>query len=200
MKHEDQAFLELERHGLLMQSDARLPSVSSIVAGSPIRGSWWAHPRGREIFGAIATLAEHPDVLAVKLVSRKMTLVHRRLWPALLAVARSDGPWQTRGLPATARSLLSRVRDERQLRTDRLSKGQAAAAKPLEERLLIHASEIHTETGAHAKVLESWPAWAARQGLASRTMPADEARRELERVVAALNERFDASGRLPWQD
>ncbi|HUR27834.1 MAG TPA: hypothetical protein VM509_06590 [Planctomycetota bacterium] len=79
----------LEEEGLLLLADAKWPSVASLVAGEPIRGSWWSHPRGKEIFRRQRELEAHEDVLVVKLVDRKLTFVHRRLWPALLAVARA---------------------------------------------------------------------------------------------------------------
>jgi hypothetical protein len=78
----------LVEHGMLLQS-ARgpVPSVVEIVVGAPIRGSWWAHTRSHEIFDALNTLVESPDVVRLRLVNGKVTLVHRRLWPALVRVA-----------------------------------------------------------------------------------------------------------------
>jgi hypothetical protein len=75
-------------HGMLLES-ARgpLPSVAEMVAGEPIRGSWWAHPSSHAIFDALNCLAESPDVVRMRLVNGKATLVHRRLWPALARVA-----------------------------------------------------------------------------------------------------------------
>src|SRR5262245_65698284 len=74
----------LIEHGMLLES-ARgpLPSVAEMIAGEPIRGSWWGHPAGHAIFDALNTLAESPDVVRTRLVNGKVTLVHRRLWPAL---------------------------------------------------------------------------------------------------------------------
>ncbi|MDA2934727.1 hypothetical protein MYX82_10350, partial [Acidobacteria bacterium AH-259-D05] len=42
-------FKQLQTWGLLLESDAILPSVSALVAGAPVRGSWWGHPRGDAI-------------------------------------------------------------------------------------------------------------------------------------------------------
>jgi len=44
----------VEEHGVVLAS-ARgpVPSVAEAVAGTPIRGSWWAHPRGKQIFAAL---------------------------------------------------------------------------------------------------------------------------------------------------
>jgi hypothetical protein len=78
----------LVEHGMLLQS-ARgpLPNVAELVAGEPIKGSWWGHPRGHAIFNTLAALDESPDVVRLRLVNGKVTLVHRRLWPALVRVA-----------------------------------------------------------------------------------------------------------------
>jgi hypothetical protein len=78
----------LDEHGMLFES-ARgpLPSVAELVAGGPIKGSWWSHPGGHEIFAAINELADSPDVVRTRLVGGKVTLVHRRLWPALVRLA-----------------------------------------------------------------------------------------------------------------
>jgi hypothetical protein len=61
-----------------------VPSVAEAVAGAPIRGSWWGHPKGRAIFAALTAIADSPDVLTCRLVEGKITFVHRRLWPAVV--------------------------------------------------------------------------------------------------------------------
>jgi hypothetical protein len=55
--------------------------------GGAIRGSWWGHPKGKEIFHAVKTIGASPNVLVCKLVEGKITYVHRRLWPALIKLA-----------------------------------------------------------------------------------------------------------------
>ncbi len=62
-------------------------SLVEAVIGEPIRGSWWAHPQGRQIFALTRAIRECPDVLVCRLVAGKITYVHRRLWPALVRVA-----------------------------------------------------------------------------------------------------------------
>jgi hypothetical protein len=78
----------LIEHGMLLES-ARgpLPNVAEMIAGEPIRGSWWSHPAGHAIFAALNSLAESPDVVRTRLVNGKVTLVHRRLWPAMVRAA-----------------------------------------------------------------------------------------------------------------
>jgi hypothetical protein len=79
----------VKRHGVVLQA-ARgpVPSLAEAIAGGPIRGSWWGHPRGKDIYRAAETICDSPEVLVCKLVDGKVTYVHRRLWPALVKLAR----------------------------------------------------------------------------------------------------------------
>ena len=87
MKVED-AIAFVERHGVVLQA-ARgpVPSLAEAIAGGPIRGSWWGHPKGKEIFHAAEAVGDSPDVLVCKLIEGRITYVHRRLWPALVKLA-----------------------------------------------------------------------------------------------------------------
>ena len=78
----------VERHGIVLQA-ARgpLPNLAEAIAGRTIRGSWWGHPKGKEIFRAVRAICASPDVLVCKLVEGKITYVHRGLWPALIKLA-----------------------------------------------------------------------------------------------------------------
>src|SRR5262245_40355677 len=105
MSDELRVVRELERIGLLLLHDKRLPSVSLLVAGEPVAGSWWSHPRGAEIFRVSEAIDDREDVVAVKLVARKVTFVHRPLWGALIGVGKSGEPWQTKALSSGARKL-----------------------------------------------------------------------------------------------
>jgi hypothetical protein len=91
----------VERAGVMLEA-ARgpVPSLAEAIAGGPIRGSWWSHPRGREIFALTRAVRESPDILVARLVGRHLTYVHRRLWPALVRIA-----------PRLARTRLARVRE-----------------------------------------------------------------------------------------
>jgi len=80
------------RHGVVLASGkGRVPNLAEAVAGAPIRGGWWGHPKGREIFRALQAAGDSPDVLCFRLVERKITFVHRRLWPALVRLAAELG-------------------------------------------------------------------------------------------------------------
>jgi hypothetical protein len=78
----------VKRHGVVLQA-ARgpVPSLAEAIAGGPIRGSWWGHAKGHEIFRIASAVSESPDVLVCKLVEGKVTYVHRRLWPALVKLS-----------------------------------------------------------------------------------------------------------------
>lgn len=78
----------LVEHGVLLES-ARgpIPNVAELVAGEPISGSWWGHHDSHAIFAEINELADSPDVVRLRLVKGKITLVHRRVWPALVRIS-----------------------------------------------------------------------------------------------------------------
>jgi hypothetical protein len=78
----------VREHGIVLQA-ARGPvaNLAEHVAGEPIRGSWWGHPSGHEIFAVLTRVLASPDVIATRLVDGKVTLIHRQLWPALVRVA-----------------------------------------------------------------------------------------------------------------
>jgi len=91
----------LRRHGVMLEA-ARgpVPNLADEIAGEPRRGSWWAHPRGHEIFAVTRAVRDSPDVLVTRLVNGRITYVHRRLWPALVRVA-----------PRLPRASIARVRE-----------------------------------------------------------------------------------------
>ena len=181
----------LRRNGLLLLTDAEFPSVTAIVAGEPVRGSWWSHPSGGDIFKVAEELDDDPDVLTLKLLSRKITFVHRSLYRAVLAVASAQEPWQLAGCSVAARALFRKVQRQGRVETT------GPEARVLEERLLVHGMQVHTERGSHARMVESWTEWAshARPG---RRMNPDAAKRELEERVALLNAQTGAKATVPW--
>ena len=190
-----------------MESDPKLPSVCTLITGAPLKGSWWSHPLAQTIFQVNEKLEDHPDVLMTKLVSGKVTFVHRALWPAIIAIGTSQETWQMEGLSASAQTLLKLVQAKGTLQTDQivLAKSEAArkikpgdVARELERKVLIHADQIHTASGAHAKVLETWEHWSKRTGFAQPSIPIDRAKADLEKRLRKLNEEFYGTARLPW--
>jgi len=194
----------LKRYGLLLQSDPKLPNVATIVAGEAIRGSWWTHSRCHEIYAVINRIAIDPDIVITKMISGKITYVQRELWPALVAVACSQEPWQRRGISQAARRLLKMVNQRGSLRTDQLQWPRTAkrspgdAARELECKLLVHGHQIHTERGAHTKYVESWQHWSTRVRVSRARVKPDNGKRMFERIVGDLNNRFRANATLPW--
>jgi len=150
--------------------------------------SWWAHPRGRAIFHTLNVLAEHPDILVTRLVQGKVTFVHRRLWAAVLAVGQSQAPWQFARLSAPARALLELAQRQGML----LASGKNV--KALEQRLLAHGEQVHTDAGHHAIRLESWTAWAERVGCQTSLAPS-VGQQALETALPALG---GSVAMLPW--
>jgi len=80
-----QALAYVRRHGVVLESaHGAAPSLAEEIAGGRIRGSWWSHAKGREIFSLTRAMRGSDDVLVCRLVDGKITYVHRRLWPALV--------------------------------------------------------------------------------------------------------------------
>jgi len=193
---------ELSRWGFLLESDPRLPSVTGLITGQRLRGSWWSHPLAHTIFRVNGLLEDHKDVLMTKLISGKITLVHRKFWPDLFAVGTARQPWQMKGLSTSARALLRLVDQKQSLSTDRLSwrhsKKPGDAARELEKKLLIHAERFHTNFGAHAKLLETWDHWAARAKFKAPAVPPEMSKKRLQTKLSQLNEQHGAAAKLPW--
>ena len=201
----EEVFGELQTWGVLLESDPKLPSVCTIITGEPMKGSWWSHPMAQTIFQVNERLDDHPDVLIAKLLAGKVTFVHRQFWLSLLAVAQSEESWQMRNLPDTAQKVLKVVKNAGVVRSDELRMGTVGrkelneSVRILERRLLIHSHQVHTESGAHAKVLESWQSWAASEKLNAGKMTVNAARKHLEQRVQELNTKFKGKVNLPWQ-
>jgi hypothetical protein len=78
----------VRREGIVLESArGRLPNLAEFVAGEPITGSRWSHPASHNIYAAIQQVRDSPVVVATRLVNGKVTLIHRRLWPALARLA-----------------------------------------------------------------------------------------------------------------
>jgi hypothetical protein len=91
----EQAMDFIREHGMVLAA-ARgpVPRMAEVIAGEPIKGSWWAHPKSHHIFSVFQQLAESPDILVCRFVDGKVTFVHRRLWPALVRLADRFEPEQ----------------------------------------------------------------------------------------------------------
>jgi hypothetical protein len=83
-----QALEFVREHGVvLVSAQGPAPRLTDAIAGAPVKGSWWGHPKGKQIFAVLDALGDSPDILTCRLLQNKLTMVHRRLWPALAALA-----------------------------------------------------------------------------------------------------------------
>ncbi|MBI3402790.1 MAG: hypothetical protein HY048_15340 [Acidobacteria bacterium] len=109
-----QALAFIRKHGVVLEA-ARgpAPSLAEAIAGAPIRGHWWSHRKGREIFAVTRAVRDSHDVLVCRLIKGKITFVHRRLWPALVRAADrlpSDGLARVREVhTASGRHVIEKV-------------------------------------------------------------------------------------------
>ena len=79
----------LRYHGVVLESAKGLePSVAEFVAGEPLKGSWWGHDRGSEIFEVTRKMRGSAAVLVCSLAGGKITFIHRSLWPFFARAAR----------------------------------------------------------------------------------------------------------------
>lgn len=84
----EQAIAFIEKHGIVLESaNGPVPSLAHAIAGGDIKGSWWSHPMGKDIFRMTRAVRASQHVLVCRLVSGKVTFVHERLWPALVRAA-----------------------------------------------------------------------------------------------------------------
>lgn len=176
----------LAKHGLLLVQDKSALDVVSMLAGEKLSTSWWGHAAGRTIFACLERLDDDPDVISTRLVAGKITYVHRDLWPSFLAIATSHAAWQTKELSADARKLFDAVK-----RRDTRATG--TAARELQERLLVHADQVHTEGGKHELELQAWSRVAKMQGVDAAPQDA------VARIEAAVESIGGKVTSLPWR-
>jgi hypothetical protein len=140
-----------------------------------------------------------------KLLGGKLTLVHRRWWPALITAARSAAPWQLSGLKPDTKALLQQLKKAGTLRSDavRLPAGSRKAGAlftELEARLLGYSKQEHTDSGHHARELSTYQLWQREKQISETQLPS------LEEALDGLSEATASSvgesalGRLlPWE-
>jgi hypothetical protein len=88
VKTKKEALDFVKRHGAVLESaKGSIPNLAQAIAGEPIRGSWWGHPKGNQIYMLLNDVCDSPDVVRCRLHDGKVTLVNRRLWPALVRMA-----------------------------------------------------------------------------------------------------------------
>ena len=91
----EEALAFVRRHGVvLVSAKGSAPRLTEAIAGEAIAGSWWAHPKSHHIFSILGAVTDSDQVLVCRLVDGKITLVHRRLWPSLVRLAKYFAPEQ----------------------------------------------------------------------------------------------------------
>lgn len=142
-------------------------------------------------------LLRHRDVLVLRLVHGHPTLVHRDLWPDLLAIAISGSPWQVEWLPPKDARLLEVVDEEGVVRLDqalaeRLDASPRHLGKALLARLLVLGT-LEPDGRGTARTLVSWWRWAEEERVAP-TPDEAQALARLEAASRGLSEHYH----LPW--
>jgi hypothetical protein len=83
-----QALEFIREQGVVLEAGrGSVPSLAEAVANEPIVGSWWSHPKGKEIFALTRFVRDSDEILVCRAVAGKVTFIHRRLWPALVRLA-----------------------------------------------------------------------------------------------------------------
>src|SRR5688500_14247410 len=113
-------FAQLREDGFLLLSDSSLPSVSGIITGEKLRGSWWSHKRAQVIFDVCEMLDVRGDVLIMKLISGKVTFIDRELWKWIYSIGVAREAWQLDKLSANAKGLLNALDHEGVIQTNQL--------------------------------------------------------------------------------
>ena len=83
-----QALAFVRKHGIVLASaKGPIVNLAQAIAGEPIKGSWWAHAKGHDIFALFQKIEASPDILVCRAVVGKITFVHHRVWPALVRLS-----------------------------------------------------------------------------------------------------------------
>lgn len=188
---------EIRNRGLLLHSGCEFPSITTMICGEPISGSWWSHPKGNLIYSVMEELDDCGEVTRAKLINGKVTEIYRSLWPSLVSIGSAREKWQTAGLTDLARALLTKA-SKGEFRVDeyrqrKFTQKPGDAVRLLEKRLLLYTHEIHTDSGKHTKVLSSWQAWWELNRPHRVTLPSvADAKRQFEAAVTGYRVK------LPW--
>src|SRR5437764_15490167 len=85
------ALMRAERLATLTRKRASpLVSLVEAIAGEPVPGSWWSHPRGGRIYALTNALDDSGEVLVTKLADARVTFVHETLFPAFYRIAAGE--------------------------------------------------------------------------------------------------------------
>ena len=83
----EEALRFVEANGIVLESaHGRVLTFVDFVVGERVT-RWWSHPLGRSIFALTRVIRDSPQILTCRLIDRKVTYVHRRVWPALVKLS-----------------------------------------------------------------------------------------------------------------
>jgi hypothetical protein len=164
MKTVAEALEWIRRHRIALEAAKveGVPSLAHEVVQGPIAGSWWGHPKGKQIFALASAVHDSGEVLVLKLIDGKTTYVHAALWPALLRVL-LEPSWRApriAALPAGAKRLCAEVERQREVQD-----ADPKSVKAVEGALLALVVSRHTPRGHHEKLLTAWAHWAKAAGV-----------------------------------
>jgi hypothetical protein len=154
-------YAEFNKHGIFLLSDPVLPSLVTLIAEKPVKGSWWGHPKGHLIYNLSQKIEDDPDILTIKLINKKITYLHKRHWNAFFSLVTSKSDWQLKGLSISHRSLMEMVQKNGSIRADDNSFNKTPTeigkiAAKLEEKAIVYSQGLHTNSGKHVRLLKSW--------------------------------------------
>jgi len=70
--NEREALAFVKKHGVvLMSARGAVPNLAEALAGEPIRGSWWGHPKSRERYRVFEAVCDSSQVLVCRLVGAR---------------------------------------------------------------------------------------------------------------------------------
>lgn len=190
----------LEQNKMLLLQDKGCPNIVSKIVGDKIKGSWWGHPLANPIYNGLGWLEQNRNVLSLKLIDGKVTYVHESLFPALYSIVSEVRDWQLQKLKPDELKLLKYILKRNQvLSDDDKLKGLVEDPKKcltnLEKKLLLYASEEHTESGKHVKIFMPW-----KKSKIFNKIPVDyeTAKSQLDKVISKLNDESGSKAKAPW--
>ena len=75
-------------HGVVLEAaKGAEPCLAQKIAGESIKGSWWTHEKGQEIYKLTRKVRGSNAVLICTLAQGKITYIHRYLWPHFIRLA-----------------------------------------------------------------------------------------------------------------
>ena len=78
----------IKKHGVVLGSaNGPVPKLTDFIAEETINGSWWGHAKGHEIFNIFNTMQDDLDLLMCRLINGKITVIHKRVWPAIVRLS-----------------------------------------------------------------------------------------------------------------